>query len=302
MYRLKKPNIHASEIAGLINQELVGKDIIVNKPSSLEQKEDNTFICLQKEEVFDHNIIKGISNLLIITDIDFIESDINFSFIKSPNPKLDFIKTVNEYFIIWDESKIAASAKIHHNARISRNVSIGENVVIGPDVIIGSNSQILNNVVITNQVEIGENCIIKHNSTIGSEGFDFEIDKLGIPVHYPHIGRIIIGNNVWIGANTSIECGKIRNTVIKDDVKIDDLVQIGYNCEIGMRTMITAGVIIERDVIIGNNTLVAPNATIRFKVTIGDNVIVGDGAMVIRDIENNSVYVGNPAKFLKKTI
>ena len=299
MYRLKKPNIHASEIAGLINQELIGKNIIVNRPSTFEQYYDNSVICWQEKDVVNKKELLYNKNILIITDIDFNENEVSFSFIKSQNPKLDFIKIVNEYFIMWDEVSIAQSVKIHPNAKIARNVSIGENVIIGPDVLIGENSKVLNNVVITNQVEIGENCIIKHNSTIGSEGFDFEIDKLGIPIHYPHIGKILIGNNVWVGANTSIESGKIKDTIIHDEVKIDDLVQLGYNCRIGYRTMITAGVIIGRDVTIGNGSLIAPNSTVRNDIYIGNNVIIGEGAVVIKNVSDNSVFVGNPAQFLK---
>ena len=298
MYRLKKPDIHASEIAGLINQELVGDDIVINLPSSFDEIISKSFICYTSHEEPDESKIINRSDILVISDKNF-EEDVKFSFIVSPNPKLDFIKSVNEYFMVWDELIIAASGKIHPNAKIARNVSIGENVVIGPDVIIGENTKILNNVIIVNQVEIGNNCIIKHNSTIGSEGFDFEIDKLGIPVHYPHIGKIIIGNNVWVGANTCIECGKIKDTVIKDDVKIDDLVQLGYNCRIGERTMITAGVIIGRDVRIGQDTLIAPNASVRNDIIIGNNVTIGIGAVIIKNVDNKTVFVGNPAKLLK---
>jgi UDP-3-O-[3-hydroxymyristoyl] glucosamine N-acyltransferase len=300
MYRLKKPNIHSSEIAGLINKELVGENILVTMPAAYDEIISHSFICLSSQDKFDISKIINKNDLLVISDVDFNNPDVKFSYIVTPNPKLDFIKAVNEYFIVWDEIKISESAKIHSNAKIGRNVSIGENVVIGPDVIIGENSKILNNVVITNQVRIGNNCTIKHNSTIGSEGFDFEIDRFGLPIHYPHIGKIIIGDNVWVGANTSIECGKIKDTIIENDVKIDDLVQLGYNCRIGERTLITAGVIVERDVCIGNETLIAPNATVRNNIIIGNNVIVGEGAVVIKNIENNSVFVGNPARFLRK--
>jgi len=299
MYKLKAPAIHASEIAGLINQELVGNDIIVTKPCTLKTLSGNSFICLLKEDQYDIERLAQIPELLVISNLDF-DASVRFSYIKSPSPKLDFIKTVNEFFIIWEEITIASSAKIHPNAKIGRNVSIGENVFIGPDVTIGDNTHILNNAVITNQVMIGKDCIIKHNSTIGSEGFDFEIDKLGIPIHYPHIGKIIIGNNVWIGSNTSVESGKINDTIIHNDVKIDDLVQIGYNCEIGERTMITAGVIVSRDVRIGTDCLLAPNATIRNNVTIGDSVTIGQGAVILKDAEAHAVYIGNPGKLLKK--
>lgn len=300
MYRLKKPNISSLEIAGYLNSKLIGEDIIINTPSSINNIQDNSFFYLLDNDILPEQVLKERKDILILTSKDLDNDGMNCSYVKTKNPKLDFIKVINEFFIEFDLMHIASSAKIHKKATIGRNVSIGENTVVGPDVTIGNNTKILNNVVITSRVEIGSNCIIKNNSTIGSEGYDFEFDENGNPINFPHIGKILIGNNVWIGANTSIESAKIDNTLIKDFVKIDDLVQVGYNCKIGFRCLITAGVIISRDVTISDNSLIAPNATIRENITIGRNVIVGDGSVVVRNIEDGTVYVGNPAHFLKK--
>ena len=273
MYRLKKPKISSLEIAGFLNSKLIGEDIIVNIPSSINNIKNNSFICLSENDVLSEDILKESKNILIIASRDLDFDGISFSYIIADNPTLDFIKVLNEFFIESDIIHIASSSKINKNSTIARNVSVGENSVIGPDVIIGDNSQILNNVVITGRVEIGSNCIIKNNSTIGSEGYDFEYDENGNPISFPHIGKIFIGNNVWVGANTSLESAKIDNTIIDDFVKIDDLVQIGYNCKISSRCLITAGVIIGRNVTIYDKSLVAPNATIRENITIGRNVI-----------------------------
>ena len=259
MYRLKRPDIPSIEIAGLINGELVGKNIMVNRPSSLKNIQHGSFVCFDKKDMDTFENLPFYEEVLFITDIEKLP--VGISYIYTPSPAIVFLEIIKEFFLVNDTITISESAKIHTHAKIGRNVSVGENCVIGPDVVIGDNTQILNNVVITNSVKIGKNCIIKHNSTIGSEGFDFEIDKLGIPVNYPHIGNINIGNNVWIGSNTCIESGKISDTVIGDDVKIDDLVQIGYNCNIGDKSLITSGVIVERDVTIGDRTLVCPNST-----------------------------------------
>lgn len=300
MYKLKTPDIHASEIAGFLNHVLMGKDCIIKIPSSIKNFQDNSFFYLMDTDKFPKERIKNYKNILVLTSQNLDISIENFSSIKTNSPKLDFIRVVNEFFIEYEVTQIASTAKVHKNARIGRNVSIGENTIIGPEVTIGTNTKILNNVVITSRVEIGKNCIIKDNSTIGSEGYDFEIDEKGNPIHFPHIGKILIGNNVWIGAHSSIESAKIENTIINDNVKIDDLVQIGYNSEIGCCCMITAGVIVNRDVKIGENTLIAPNASIRDNIEIGKNVTVGQGSVVIKNIEDNAVYVGNPAYLLKK--
>ena len=299
MYRLKKPNISSLEIAGYLNSKLVGEDNIINIPSSINNIQNNSFFFMLDNDILPEQVLKEHKDILILTSKDLDNDAMHYSYVKTDNPKLDYIKVINEFFIEFDLTRIASSSKININATIGRNVSVGENSVIGPDVIIGNNTQILNNVVITSRVEIGRNCIIKNNSTIGSEGYDFEFDENGNPINFPHIGKIFIGNNVWIGANTSIESAKIESTVINDFVKIDDLVQIGYNCKIGSRCLITAGVIISRNVTISYKSLIAPNATIRENITIGRNVIVGDGSVVVKNIEDDTVYVGNPAHFLK---
>lgn len=299
MYKLKKPNISASEIAGYLNSKLIGEDFIINIPSSIKNFKNNSFFYILDEDKFPEERIKKYKNILILTSKDIGRENNNYSYVKTDKPKLDFISVIKEFFIEFDVTQIVSSAKINKDAKIGRNVSIGENSVIGPDVIIGSNTQILNNVVVTSRVEIGKDCIIKDNSTIGSEGYDFEIDEKGNPIHFPHIGKIFIGKNVWIGSNSSIESAKIDNTIINDFVKIDDLVQIGTDCTIDIRCMITAGVIISRNVKIGEETLIAPNASIRENTIIGRNVTVGEGAVVIKNIEDNAVYVGNPARLLK---
>ncbi len=299
MYKLKSPDIHASEIAGFLNHDLKGEDFIIRIPSSIKNFQDNSFFYLLDTDKFPIERLKNYKNILVLTSKNLDRSVENFSYIKTNSPKLDLIRIINEFFIEYEVTQIASTAKIHKDAKIGRNVSIGGNTVIGPEVTIGTNTKILNNVVITSRVEIGKDCIIKDNSTIGSEGYDFELDEKGNPIHFPHIGKIIIGNNVWIGANSSIESAKIDNTIINDYVKIDDLVQIGYDCEIGSSCMITAGVIVSRNVKIGEKTLIAPNASIRDNIEIGKNVTVGMGAVVVKNIEDNAVYVGNPAYLLK---
>ncbi|MDP4267293.1 MAG: DapH/DapD/GlmU-related protein [Bacteroidota bacterium] len=296
MYRIKNLEIYASEIAEFLNQELSGENFIVKNPASINNIKENSLLFIENEKF---NIEKiAVNNVLVISKLSFKHKN-NVSLIISKNPKLDFLRILNEFFIENDIYKISDSAKIDSRAKIDRNVSIGENVVIGADVIIKNNTQILNNVVINGSVEIGSNCIIKDNSTIGGIGYDFETDENGLPYYYPHIGKIIIEDNVWIGSNTSIESASLDNTIIHKHVKIDDLVQIGCNCIINKSSMITAGVIVSRNVLIGENCWIAPNATIIEDIKIGDNVTVGAGSVVLNDLENDSVYVGNPAYLLK---
>ena len=121
------------------------------------------------------------------------------------------------------------------------------------------------------------------------------------PPFYTDCGRNIhIGNNVFIGANTTIEIGTIGITIIEDNVKVDDLVQIGHNSSTGMNTLITVGSILCGGVVVEENCYVAPNVTIREKVHVARNSFLGMGTVVIRDVDAGSTIIGNPGRLLIK--
>jgi len=125
-----------------------------------------------------------------------------------------------------------------------------------------------------------------------SDGFGFDFEEDGTPVRIPHIGNVIIGNNVEIGAKNTIARGTIDNTVIANNVKIDDQVHIAHNCFIGNNTIITACVEISGSVTIGENCWIGPNCSIIQKVTIGDNTTIGIGSIITKDIEANKKIMG----------
>jgi UDP-3-O-[3-hydroxymyristoyl] glucosamine N-acyltransferase len=300
MYQIKFLDIFASEIAEYLGAELIGEDFVVKYPSSLTNFGSKALLFVSEHETVPEKSIKEHKDILIITSKKLNNTIDGLSYIVVSNPRVAFIKVLNEFFVEYDPATISPSAKIDSRASLGYGVSIGENTVIGPEVIIGNNSRIMNNVVITGRVKIGNNCFIKHNSTIGSIGYDFELDESGKLIHFPHVGQISIGDNVWIGANTCIESSAIDETTIDDNVKIDDLVQIGSNCVVKSGTMITAGAIISRQVFIGNNCLISPNASVRDSIKIGNHVTVGIGAVVVKDLKDSGVYIGNPARLLKK--
>lgn len=304
MYRLKSRDIYASEIAEYLNLELHGTDFVIKTPGTSDEIKTNTLLYFDNPGLLDACKVANVEKLLLIIP-EALSSRIdtsNHSYLVSSKPLLDFIRTINEFFILSDSIGISPKASISPEAILHRNVSVGENVVIGPEVIIGENTRIFNNVVIRGRVVIGKNCIIKDNATIGSVGYNFISDENGLPIQCPNIGKIIIKNNVWVGSNSCIENASFGITEIEDFVKIDDLVQIGYSSFIGQKSLITAGVIVSRNVKIGENCIVSPNSTIIENLIVGNNSIIGSGSTVVNDVEENSVYVGNPARFLKKIL
>lgn len=300
MYRLKSRDIYASEIAEYLNLELIGSNFLVKAPGTQDDILSNTFVFFEESGLYEKAGIDKYPSILILLSESLVDTkNKEHSFLISSNPKLDFIRTINEFFIQSDSAVVSKSSKISDEAFLGRNISIGENVVIGPEVSIGENTQIFNNVVIRGRVKIGKNCIIKDNTTIGSVGYNFIADEKGLPLQCPNIGKIIINDFVCIGSNTCIESASFGNTVIGDFVKIDDLVQIGYSSIIKPRSLVTAGVIISRNVTIGEDCEIAPNSTIGENLAVGNNTIIGLGSVVLNDVPENSVYVGNPAKLLR---
>jgi UDP-3-O-[3-hydroxymyristoyl] glucosamine N-acyltransferase len=293
MYVLKPNKIYASEIAEFLNSKLVGKDFIVTGPSSLENIKENTVVYAKEN----YTLPKGIKSVVVICKMPVKG---NVAHIKSENPRLDFIRTVSEFFVDEGKHIIDKRAVIEDGAVIGHNVAVGVNAYIGSEVRLGDNTIVGKNVVISGQVDIGKNCVIKDNATIGSEGFGFEYDDDDIPQHFPQIGKIIIGSNVWVGSNSTIERPAMDATIIEDHVKIDDLVQIGHNCVVGKGSLITAGTILCGGVKIGKKCWISPNVTIIQKTNVGDGALVGMGAVVIRDVKTYTVVAGNPARLIRE--
>jgi UDP-3-O-[3-hydroxymyristoyl] glucosamine N-acyltransferase len=302
MYKIKKNSIETFDISNYLNQKLVfDKDYVIKQPSSLSEIENNciTFtndisieelLLIEKESVILTNKInlQDINKELIIPELIFTEE-----------PEKDFYLIVKEFFIEDEIFSISKSALINNKVDIGINVNIGDGSNISENVKIGNNTFIGKNVIIHNNVSIGSNCYLKDGSIIGSDSFKFikEDDKYS---YIPFLGNLIIENDVWIGSNVVIEKSAIGNMKISNDVKIDDLVQIGSDCNIKEHTQIAAGSIIGRDVNIGSNCILGINTIVKPEIKISDNVKIGMGTVVIKNLKSDNIYVGNPAHKLEK--
>jgi UDP-3-O-[3-hydroxymyristoyl] glucosamine N-acyltransferase len=144
-------------------------------------------------------------------------------------------------------------------------------------------------------VSIGAHC------TIGGSGFGYEYDEDGRLIRMPHHGNLIIGDNVTIHNQVNIDRAVLGSTIIGDGTKIDSLVHISHGVKVGKHCLIVSGVVIGGQAEIGDYSFIGMNASIKQKVKVGRNCVVGAGAVVISDMPDNTVYVGNPAKYLKMT-
>lgn len=234
--------------------------------------------------------IKTISNGIVIG----MEDNLSENLIISSKPRLDFIRALE---IINEQ---VGFKQITTPPFIPSSVKLGRNVVIENGVSIGDNTIIEHNVVIATGSTIGSNCLIRANASIGSDGFGFERAEDGTPIRFIHLGGVEIGNNVEIGANTCIAKGTLGNTVLEDNVKVDNLVHISHNCHVQKGAFIIASSVLCGGVTVGENVWVAPNATVSQKLSLGEKSIIGLGAVVTKSVENKTVVAGNPARILRK--
>lgn len=293
-------SIYASEISDFLGKELNGPDIIISGIAPISRLMVGAVAFAKKPSAEYKALMRDIHNCLVIVGSESADN-LHCSYIVSENPRLDFIRVVSHFFPQDDDIPIGIGASfVAPGSSIGGNVRIGDGCRIGRNVAIGSNTRIGHNVVIMGNTKIGDDCYIKSGSVIGEEGFGFEYDEEGIPTHFPHLGRIEIGNDVFIGANSTIEIATIDITFIGDHVKIDDLVQIGHNCHIGSGTLIMAGAIICGGASIGEHCWIAPHTVIKEKTTIGDEGMTGLSTVVLKDIPPGIVFVGNPGRELRK--
>lgn len=147
---------------------------------------------------------------------------------------------------------------------------------------------------------IAPGTIIGEGTVIGTDGFGYVRKDDGTLVKMPHAGNVIIEKDVEIGSNTCLDRAVIGSTIIGEGTKIDNLVHIAHGVKIGKNCLIVAGTIIGGSSVIGDNCYLGIGCMIKNKITIGANSFIGMGTVVLCDVPDGEVWVGNPAKFLRK--
>ncbi len=190
---------------------------------------------------------------------------------------------------------IAPTARIGIGARIGAGVRIEDYVVVGDGVTVGDGSRLYPHVTIYAGSEIGSNCAIHSGARIGSDGFGY-VFRNAVHEKIPHVGRCVIGDDVEIGANSTIDRGSIDDTVIGSGTKIDNLVQIGHNVRIGSRCLLMAQVGIAGSARIGDGVIIAGQAGIGGHVNIGDGARIAGQSGVFGDVPAGESWSGYPAR------
>ena len=208
---------------------------------------------------------------------------------KISDPGISELAHIGNNTNISEKSSIANFVNISDGVTIEDNVIIGSGVFIGENSLIRSGSKIYPNVAIYDSVEIGTNCIIHSGAVIGSDGLGFAKDQ-GKWFKIEHLGKVIIGDNVEIGSNTSIDRGSVGNTLIESNVKIDNLVHLAHNVKIGSGTAIAANSAVAGSSSIGKNCTLAGCCAIVDNIEVTDEVHITAMTLITKSIKEKGVY------------
>ena len=303
------------ELGALVDAKVIGNsELFIDGVSSLDDGKPSTISYLYSKK-YEKFLKSSEAAAVVVSDESLIK---NKDGLVVDEPRLAFVKIleffsekIDQYANIDKTAQISSSSIIGSKVNIGANVVIGKNVIIkdnvsiGPNSVIdsrstiGKNTKIFSNIHLYQDSIIGSDCIIHSGVVIGADGYGFvslEDDHIKIP----QLGKVVIGNNVEIGANSTIDCGTIGDTLIGDMCKLDNGVQIGHNVSIGRGCLLTAHVTIAGSTKIGEFCAFGGQAGAVDNVTIGDKAIFACYTAVTKDLPGGKMYSGAPAREIKE--
>jgi UDP-3-O-[3-hydroxymyristoyl] glucosamine N-acyltransferase len=191
--------------------------------------------------------------------------------------------------LVDPSAEIGAHAFVGAGAKIGARCLVGPGVVIGRGAVLGEDSRCIARVFIGHHVALGRRCILQPGAVIGADGFGFAPDK-GTWIKVPQIGGVTIGDDVEIGANTTIDRGALGDTVIEEGVKLDNLIMIAHNCRIGAHSALAACTAIAGSSVLGKRCIIGGKAGITGHVTLCDDVVVLGTSFISHSIAKPGVY------------
>ncbi len=282
------------------------KNFSFNKVCSFFQPKERALTFIERKYIAQQNDIYTQCANFIICDLAFRISEeklVNQCVLTVKNPKLVFSK------ILKNIINNSPTRSVHPKAILDKSVELGKNIHIGPNTIIEKNCTIGDNTIIRGNcylfegVKVGKNVIINPGSMIGKEGFGYIQDEQLKYINFPHIGSVVIEDDVEIGCNVAIDRGALSTTRIGNGTKIDDLVHIAHNVQVGSHSLIASHCTVAGSAEIGDHVYIGPGVTIRDGVTVEDKSKISMGSAVVRNVVKETTVSGyfavDHAKFLK---
>lgn len=267
------------------------------KPVGEASREDISFISAERKDKVD--LVRKTRAGIVICDLQLFKNIVpgksKTCFVGVEDPRGTFAQVASALFSRERIPGVHPSAVIHSDARIGQRVFIGPNTYIGRSVI-GDDSVIVGNTFIDDNVFIGKKVKIRACCSIGPEGFNHFRDGKGMSVSFPHLGNVIIEDEVEIGSNTCIDRGGLGTTLIRKGAIIGNLVYIAHNATIGRNAWIIANTIISGSTVIGDDTYIGPSTCVRDYVRVGAGAMIGMSSLVNKDIPDKQTWAGIPAR------
>jgi UDP-3-O-[3-hydroxymyristoyl] glucosamine N-acyltransferase len=297
-----------AEIAGRLGGQVLGDaQVIIRQISTLERAKPDQISFLTNSK-YRAKLATTEAGAVILGDADAQATDLPRIISQNPyayfakvsallNPEADVTPGVHPSVAVGAGAQIDPSACIAANAVIGEGAVIGAGTVIGEGCFVGANTtvgcgvRLYPRVVIYHDCVIGDQLIAHSGVVIGSDGFGFAMEE-GRWIKIPQIGRVIIGNDVEIGANTTIDRGALDDTVIEEGVKLDNQIQIAHNVRIGAHTVIAGCVGIAGSATIGRRCQIGGSAGILGHLTIADDVAIASFTLIGKSIAESGSYAG----------
>ena len=263
----------------------------IDNVATLEEANANS-LCFYQQEKYKQDLLKTNAGLVLVPQDFALDVDLNI--IKVDNPYFSFLQIIKTVFTPKATKAISSKASIDPTAKIGEGATIGDFVSIAANVRIGKNVLIYPNVTIYEDTEIGDNVILHSGVVLGSDGFGF-LYQDGVQHKIPQLGKVVIGNDVEIGAGSTVDRGTLGATTIGDGTKLDNLVQIGHNCKVGKNCCLCAQVGLAGNTKVGDLVYIAGQVGVAGHLSIGNYCKVGAKSGVMKDVPDGSEIWGVPA-------
>ncbi len=288
--------IHLEEVIG-------NSSFIISKVKKIDLSNDEDDALMWVSDKNAGMLSDLLSGVVLCSESVALKYNGNLTLLVTKNPRFAFQQIVSRYFDKPLAPSISSHSVIHSTVQLGKNCTIGnfvtieEDCVLGDNVTIGSNTVILRGTIIKNNVKIGCNC------TIGGLGFGYEQNPESKNYEFiPHIGNVVLMNDVEIGNNTCIDRAVLGSTILSKNVKVDNLVHIAHGVVVGENSLVIANAMVAGSVEIGKNCWIAPSSSILNKKVIGDNVTVGIASLVMKDTPSDITVMGVPAEEFKLAV
>lgn len=194
-----------------------------------------------------------------------------------------------------EDAYIGAFAYVGSGVRLGKGVQIYPHCYVGDNAVIGDGTVLYSGVKVYYNCKIGNRCILHSGVVIGADGFGFEPDADGVLRKVPQIGNVVVADDVEIGANTTVDRAMMGSTVIGENSKLDNLVQVGHNVTAGASTIMCAQVGVAGSTVIGSHCVFAGQVGVAGHISIADQCVFGAQSGVASTVRKSGIYMGSPA-------